>query len=220
MDWAKRRARIGLTWQPAMAARKPGHRQLLAKEITVAAGRFEHEAHASPAISSQVSADRLGRVGNALVPSGSCIEEVDIRLGQVAADIRLGQVAADIDMMYHEPCSCGAGSVAAAPCKCAGSFSRRREGTRAASGLNRPGPSRSPSRRRAYTNTNTQDLRFKTLKAEPKVRASEMIWRTVFQSRQHATAAIGRWIDGFYNPVRRHSTLDYVSPVAFERQAA
>ena len=54
---------------------------------------------------------------------------------------------------------------------------------------------------------------FKTLK-------SEMIWRTVFQSRRQATAAIGRYVDAFYNPVRRHSTLDYISPIAFERAAA
>ncbi|RDI53586.1 putative transposase [Microvirga subterranea] len=53
---------------------------------------------------------------------------------------------------------------------------------------------------------------FKTLK-------SELVWRTVFQTRAEAKAAIGRNIDGFYNPVRRHSTLDYVSPVQFERLA-
>jgi putative transposase len=53
---------------------------------------------------------------------------------------------------------------------------------------------------------------FKTLK-------SEMVWRTVFQTRAEAKDAIGRYIDGFYNPVRRHSTLDYVSPVQFERMA-
>jgi putative transposase len=53
---------------------------------------------------------------------------------------------------------------------------------------------------------------FKTLK-------SELVWRTVFQTRAEAKAAIGRYIDGFYNPVRRHSTLDYVSPVQFERMA-
>ena len=47
-----------------------------------------------------------------------------------------------------------------------------------------------------------------------------MIWRTVFQSRRQATAAIGRYVDAFYNPVRRHSTLDYISPIAFERAAA
>jgi putative transposase len=53
---------------------------------------------------------------------------------------------------------------------------------------------------------------FKSLK-------SELVWRTVFQTRAEAKAAIGRYIDGFYNPVRRHSTLDYVSPVQFERLA-
>jgi transposase InsO family protein len=53
---------------------------------------------------------------------------------------------------------------------------------------------------------------FKTLK-------SELVWRTVFQTRAEAKAAIGRYIDGFYNPVLRHSTLDYVSPVQFERLA-
>ena len=51
---------------------------------------------------------------------------------------------------------------------------------------------------------------FKTLK-------TELVWRTVFQTR--AKDAIGRYINGFYNPVRRHSTLDYVSPVQFERLA-
>ena len=54
---------------------------------------------------------------------------------------------------------------------------------------------------------------FKTLK-------SELVWRTVFFTRQAAEAAIGRHIDGFYNPVRRHSSLDFISPAAFERQAA
>jgi len=53
---------------------------------------------------------------------------------------------------------------------------------------------------------------FKSLK-------SELVWRTVFQTRAEAKEAIGRYIDGFYNPVRRHSTLHYVSPVQFERLA-
>ena len=48
---------------------------------------------------------------------------------------------------------------------------------------------------------------------------SELVWRTVFQTRAEAKDAIVRYIDGFYNPVRRHSTLDYVSPVQFERMA-
>ena len=54
---------------------------------------------------------------------------------------------------------------------------------------------------------------FKTLK-------SELVWRTVFLTRAEAAGAIGRYIDSFYNPVRRHSALDFVSPAAFERHAA
>ena len=54
---------------------------------------------------------------------------------------------------------------------------------------------------------------FKTLK-------SELIWRTVFRTRRDAEMAIARYIEGFYNPVRRHSSLDYLSPVQFERKAA
>jgi putative transposase len=54
---------------------------------------------------------------------------------------------------------------------------------------------------------------FKTLKAE-------LVWRTVFQNRDEATAAIARYIDGFYNPVRRHSALNFKSPLQFERLAA
>lgn len=54
---------------------------------------------------------------------------------------------------------------------------------------------------------------FKTLKAE-------LVWRGAFQSRAEATHAIARYIDGFYNPVRRHSALDFISPAEFERLAA
>jgi putative transposase len=39
-------------------------------------------------------------------------------------------------------------------------------------------------------------------------------------TRHDAAAAIGRYIDGFYNPVRRHSSLDFVGPATYERQAA
>ncbi len=53
---------------------------------------------------------------------------------------------------------------------------------------------------------------FKSLK-------SELVWRTVYQTRAEAKAAVGRYIDGFYNPVRRHSTLDYLSPAQFETLA-
>ena len=54
---------------------------------------------------------------------------------------------------------------------------------------------------------------FKTLK-------SELVWRTVFYTRQQADQAIGRYIDGFYNPLRRHSALDFTSPAQFEKHAA
>jgi putative transposase len=50
---------------------------------------------------------------------------------------------------------------------------------------------------------------FKTIK-------SEMVWRTSFQTRRQAERAIGRYIDGFYNPTRRHSALGYKSPITFE----
>jgi transposase InsO family protein len=54
---------------------------------------------------------------------------------------------------------------------------------------------------------------FKTLK-------SELIWRTVFQTRAEATEALARYIDGFYNPRRRHSALGFVSPAQFEKRSA
>jgi transposase InsO family protein len=54
---------------------------------------------------------------------------------------------------------------------------------------------------------------FKTLK-------SELVWRTIFYTRQEADQAIGAYIDGFYNPVRRHSALDFTSPAQFEKMAA
>ena len=50
---------------------------------------------------------------------------------------------------------------------------------------------------------------FKTIK-------SELVWRTRYQSRRQAEIAIGQYIDGFYNPRRRHSALGYISPIAFE----
>jgi putative transposase len=41
--------------------------------------------------------------------------------------------------------------------------------------------------------------------------------RTRFQSRQQARSAIFEYLECFYNPIRLHSTLQYVSPVAFEQ---
>jgi putative transposase len=54
---------------------------------------------------------------------------------------------------------------------------------------------------------------FKTLK-------SELVWRARFQTRAEAREALARYIDGFYNPTRRHSALDFVSPAQFERRTA
>ncbi len=62
-----------------------------------------------------------------------------------------------------------------------------------------------------YDNAMVETL-FKTIK-------SELIWRTSIQSRRQAENAIARYIDGFYNPVRRHSALGYKSPIRFEDEA-
>ena len=53
---------------------------------------------------------------------------------------------------------------------------------------------------------------FKTIK-------SELIWPVAWQIRNQAKNAIARYIDGFYNPARRHSSLGFQSPIAFERKA-
>ena len=44
----------------------------------------------------------------------------------------------------------------------------------------------------------------------------EMIDHERYETRAEAIAAIAGYIDGFYNPVRRHSTIGYVSPIEFE----
>ncbi len=44
----------------------------------------------------------------------------------------------------------------------------------------------------------------------------EMIDHDDYRTRAAAIAAIGDYIDGFYNPCRRHSAIDYVSPIEFE----
>jgi putative transposase len=45
----------------------------------------------------------------------------------------------------------------------------------------------------------------------------EMVYRTRFETREQARAAIFSWIEVWYNRKRRHSTLGYISPEAFER---
>jgi putative transposase len=54
---------------------------------------------------------------------------------------------------------------------------------------------------------------FKSIKAE-------MIWRNRWETRRQAEGAIFQYINGFYNPRRRHSSLGGTSLLAFERRAA
>jgi putative transposase len=46
----------------------------------------------------------------------------------------------------------------------------------------------------------------------------ERIYRQSWPTRAAARAAIFEYIEGWYNPRRRHSTLGYLSPIEFERQ--
>ena len=46
----------------------------------------------------------------------------------------------------------------------------------------------------------------------------ELLDRATFRTRAEAERAIFEFIEGWYNPHRRHSSLDYLSPINFERQ--
>ena len=63
-----------------------------------------------------------------------------------------------------------------------------------------------------YDNSMVETL-FKSIKAE-------LIWRNRWEIRRQAEGAIFQYINGFYNPRRRHSSLGGQSPLAFERKAA
>ena len=54
---------------------------------------------------------------------------------------------------------------------------------------------------------------FKSLKAE-------VLWRQNWPTRRQAETAIFQYINGFYNPRRRHSYLGGISPLAFEAKVA
>jgi putative transposase len=47
----------------------------------------------------------------------------------------------------------------------------------------------------------------------------ELIDRRRFRSQAEARIAVFTFIEGWYNPRRRHSALDYLSPVDYERRA-
>jgi transposase InsO family protein len=54
---------------------------------------------------------------------------------------------------------------------------------------------------------------FSTLK-------KELVHRTCFADRRQAHSALFDYIETFYNPIRRHSALGYVSPMSFERSSS
>jgi len=45
---------------------------------------------------------------------------------------------------------------------------------------------------------------------------TELLYRNAWPTRQAATTAIFEYIEGFYNPRRRHSALGHLSPAEFE----
>ena len=47
---------------------------------------------------------------------------------------------------------------------------------------------------------------------------TERIERKLYPTRNQAKADVFDYIERFYNPKRRHSTLGYLSPVEFEKQ--
>jgi putative transposase len=48
---------------------------------------------------------------------------------------------------------------------------------------------------------------------------TERTTRKVYRTRDQAKAGVFDYIERFYNPKRRHSTIGYLSPMEFERQA-
>jgi putative transposase len=47
---------------------------------------------------------------------------------------------------------------------------------------------------------------------------TERTARKTYRTRDEAKADVFDYIERFYNPKRRHSTIGYVSPMEFERQ--
>ena len=62
----------------------------------------------------------------------------------------------------------------------------------------------------AYDNAMAESF-FATLECE-------LLDRRSFKTQAEARMAIFEFIEGFYNPRRRHSSIGYLSPIAFERQ--
>jgi putative transposase len=62
----------------------------------------------------------------------------------------------------------------------------------------------------AYDNAMAESF-FATLECE-------LLDRTRFQTQAEARMAVFEWIEGWYNPQRRHSSIGYLSPNEFERR--
>ncbi len=67
------------------------------------------------------------------------------------------------------------------------------------------------------------DRRWTTQQAESFVstlKAEMAADRHLFPTREAARTAVFEYIEGFYNPTRRHSSIGYVSPADYERALA
>jgi len=84
---------------------------------------------------------------------------------------------------------------------CAGQYQKLLEAHRITSSMSAKG--------NCYDNAMVETF-FKTIK-------TELIWKNSFKTKDEAKAAIDHYINGFYNPVRRHSALNYISPIQFEK---
>lgn len=49
---------------------------------------------------------------------------------------------------------------------------------------------------------------------------AELVWRREWHTRRDVEIPLFEYINGFYNPRRKHSALGWKSPVAFEQRAA
>ena len=65
------------------------------------------------------------------------------------------------------------------------------------------------SRRGNFWDNPVTESFFGTLK-------TELIYRRPWPTRESARDAIGEYIEVFYDRIRRHSTIGYVSPAKFE----
>ena len=85
--------------------------------------------------------------------------------------------------------------------------------SRSGCGVARPASSRRWDRWATATTMQCAESFFATLECE-------LLDRVRFRTQSEARIAIFDFIEGFYNPRRRHSALGYLSPIEFERAQA